>query len=711
MAVEISATAAGDRPPVSSNTRLIVAAGLLLLLAIGGGTLMVRFAESEWQRELRAWQVRLGIVADSRLAAIDEWLDRQFEEIAGLADNASLQLYMTQLAEGGSVGGEDADVVAAQEEYLQNLLEATATRAGFVDRSAAATVAANVERTGTGGIALLDADAQVLAATTGLPPLAGRLREFVTTMKPGERGLLDIYLNAADRPSMAFAVPVFAVQGDSDAASQIGTVVAVKEVGDDLYPLLRQPGETSASALAVLLRRGDAAIEYLSPLPDGKPPLSLRMAADTSDLDAAFAVNTPGGFSATQRDYRDREVLATSRNFSDAPWTLMYTIERAEALGATQARLTWLTAAGIVAMFLVAVSLLAVWIYGMSLRRAESAARYREMAERIGEQRNLLRLVTDSQPTGIFILDGEGRYRFANREAGRLAGIPVDDLIGKPIANIVGPEVAKRYLSLNSEVLKSGRPASDVAWVTADDAVRVVQTDHVPVAPTRDLPKSVLVVERDITDAVTERERRTRMLQQIVRTLVGVVDQRDPYAANHSQRVAGLARAIAGEMNLSDREIDTVETAGSLLNFGKILVAPELLTKSGEMSEEDRHKVRQSIQTSAELLDGIEFDGPVVETLRQAQARWDGAGIPAGLAGEDILTTARIVCVANAFVGMVSKRAYRDALDIDRAVEAILAQVGKSFDRRVVVALINYLDNHGGRQQWAPGAPLSAEKA
>jgi PAS domain S-box-containing protein len=389
----------------------------------------------------------------------------------------------------------------------------------------------------------------------------------------------------------------------------------------------------------------------------------------------------------------------------------MYTIERDEALGAAKSRLQWLTGAAIIAMTLVVVSLLAVWIYATSLRRAESAARYREMAERIDEQRNLLRLVTDSQPTGIFILDEEGRYRFANREAGRLAGIPVDDLIGKPIANIVGPEAARRYLSLNGDVLKSGKSASDVAWVTADDAVRVVQTDHVPVAPTRDLPKSVLIVERDITDAVTERERRTRMLQQIVRTLVGVVDQRDPYAANHSQRVAGLARAIAGEMNLSDREIDTAETAGSLLNFGKILVAPELLTKSGEMSEDDRHKVRQSIQTSAELLDGIEFDGPVVETLRQAQARWDGAGIPSGLAGDDILITARIVSVANAFVGMVSKRAYRDALDIDRAVESILAQVGKSFDRRVVVALINYLDNHGGRQQWAPGAPLAARTA
>jgi PAS domain S-box-containing protein len=385
----------------------------------------------------------------------------------------------------------------------------------------------------------------------------------------------------------------------------------------------------------------------------------------------------------------------------------MYTVERGEALDATRSRLEWLTAAAIIGVVLMGVSLLAAWIYGTSVRRAETAARYRELAERIEEQRNLLRLVTDSQPTGIFILDGEGRYQFANREAGRIAGVPAEDIVGKPIANIVGPEAAKRYLTLSHRVLESGEPASDVARVTENGAVRVVQTDHVPVAASRELPSSVLVVERDITEAVTERERRARTLSQIVRTLVGVVDRRDPYAANHSQRVAVLARAIAGEMGLGEREIDTAETAGNLLNLGKILVAPELLTQSRDMSEDDLRKVRQSIQTSADLLDGIEFDGPVVETLRQAQARWDGTGIPAGLAGDDILVTARIVSVANAFVGMVSRRAYREALEIDRALDAILSQAGQAFDRRVVVALINYLDNRGGRQQWTASGPAA----
>ncbi|MET1026294.1 MAG: HD domain-containing phosphohydrolase, partial [Dongiaceae bacterium] len=68
------------------------------------------------------------------------------------------------------------------------------------------------------------------------------------------------------------------------------------------------------------------------------------------------------------------------------------------------------------------------------------------------------------------------------------------------------------------------------------------------------------------------------------------------------------------------------------------------------------------------------------------------------LAGEQILVTARIIAVANTLVSMTSNRAFRAALNIDDAIEFLLKESGKAFDRGVVAALINYVDNHGGRQ-------------
>ncbi|MDF1750475.1 MAG: HD family phosphohydrolase, partial [Alphaproteobacteria bacterium] len=72
-----------------------------------------------------------------------------------------------------------------------------------------------------------------------------------------------------------------------------------------------------------------------------------------------------------------------------------------------------------------------------------------------------------------------------------------------------------------------------------------------------------------------------------------------------------------------------------------------------------------------------------------------------GLSGKDIVITARIAAVANAFVGMVSARAWRSGMSIDKALDILLADGNKKYDRAVVVALANYLDNRGGREEWA----------
>jgi len=676
----------------------VLGAALVVAAVVLTGFLALRYVESEWLRDQRNWQVRLGIVADSRFAAVNGWLEAQLRSLSALAENPSLQLYATQIAL-APTDDESMSIIDAQTEYVRNLLEASALQSGFAGGETAK-VKASLPASGTAGIALLDGKDQLVVGSSTLPPLTGPLRDFVTTLKPGETRVHDIYGNAGGRPTMAFAIPVFAVQGSLEPDAQIGTIIGVKEVAAEVYPLLRQPGETSKTAAATLVRRSGDVIEYLSPLRDGTPALSLQLAANTADLDAAYAIDNPGGF-AQQKDHRGDAVLVTGRRFDLVPWTLMYTVERDEALADAESRLRRFVAAVLLGVCFLAALLVAGWRQ-IRLRHArQSAGRLQGLADEIDHQRRLLRLVTDSQPTPVFILDEQGCYRFANRQAVAEADAPADDMLGKSLGHVRGADVAKRYLPLNRRALESGEAVEELHRLEGPDGLRVVQSEHIPIAAAAGRDASVLVVENDVTAAVAERERRARTLGDVVKTLVGVVDSRDPFAAHHSTRVAALASAIAAEMNLSDTDVNTAETAGSLLNFGKVLVAPELLTKTGELSDGDRAKVRQSVQTSAALLQGINFDGPVVETLRQAQAHWDGSGFPQGLAGEQILLTARIVGVANAFVGMVSRRAYREALEVDKALELMLAQVGKSFDRRVVAALVNFLDNRGGRGHWA----------
>jgi response regulator RpfG family c-di-GMP phosphodiesterase len=275
------------------------------------------------------------------------------------------------------------------------------------------------------------------------------------------------------------------------------------------------------------------------------------------------------------------------------------------------------------------------------------------------------------------------------------------DLFDKSVVTVLGPQQGRRIERWVQDVLMSNEPMS----VTHDVLVAgkgeiTYKSDLIPLPAREDFPPGVLMVSQDISEVMAERARRERILKQLVRALVSVVDRRDPFSANHSTRVAEVSRAVADEMNLDYVDVETVEISGSLMNLGKIEVPSEVLTKQDKLTDEEMAMIRQSVFTSAELIKDIEFDGSVEGTLRQLQENFDGSGGPNGLKGDEILVTARVVAVANAFVGMVSARSWRPGMNFDKSVDILLSEVGKSFDRKVVTALANHLDNSGGREKW-----------
>ncbi|MCK5166219.1 MAG: hypothetical protein KAQ66_02840, partial [Rhodospirillaceae bacterium] len=197
-----------------------------------------------------------------------------------------------------------------------------------------------------------------------------------------------------------------------------------------------------------------------------------------------------------------------------------------------------------------------------------------------------------------------------------------------------------------------------------------------------------------------ERRRNEKMLRQLINTLVSVVDRRDPFSSHHSSRVAEVAKAIAEEMATDEITAKTVDISGSLMNLGKIFIPSELLTKTGDLSDDERKTLINSYLVSADLLEDVSFEGPVVQTIREMGETIDGSG-PLSLTEEKILPSARILAVANAFVGMVSARAYRDAMTFEKVSDILLSETGTKFDRKSVSALVNFLENRGGKEKWA----------
>ena len=378
----------------------------------------------------------------------------------------------------------------------------------------------------------------MLVATPGMPPVEGRLREFLNRMPRGERALYDIHLGVGDQPTIGFVAPLFGIQADPGASEVIGLVIGIRLVDADLYARLAQPGETEDTAETYLVRLAGANIAYLSPLRDGTGPLKRQLTADTADLGAAYVIENAGGF-ATKRNYAGEEVLVTGRPIALAPWTLMRTVTTAEALSESQGRLTTMLVVFILIIVVTSIALVAVWRHGSSIRAAASAERFRIAAERFENLGKFLRVVTDGQPSAIVAVDEDGRYSFANTAAAEGTGIGQEDMIGKTVSSVRGPAWARMFDQANRSVfaehdaiLEQGRRVSGVHTIEDEQDRHVVRATHIPLRADRDHPRGVLMILDDVTELMQERERREQIMHQLVTTLVTLVGRADPFSAH-----------------------------------------------------------------------------------------------------------------------------------------------------------------------------------
>ncbi len=666
-------------------------------IVVVGVWLIVRFAAADLNRDLYTWQDKLNLIAESRANEVDTWIANRFKSMRSLASNPSLQIYLGELQSNGKSA---SAVEPAQKTYLRNLLLFTAEQTGFTTTENAP-INANVPQDNMSGLAIIGSDGQIIASTTMSPGTAAFLNTQAKKQPTGKESLIDMQKDSDGTLYLGFVAPVFSIQDDRNSRLPIGQIVGITAVDESLFHVLKHPGTTEKSLETILVRTSGTKIDFLSPLLDGAAPLAKQIDVNTPHSAESELLRTVGDFSSTMKDYRDRTVLATSRAVTGAPWKLIVKIDRDEALADSNEHRNDMILVFFLLVGVVALTVATVWWHAHSKRALTMSRYFRKLAAQTLAQEHLLRLVTDHQPEPIYIVDTQSHYYFANHKASLESGMAPEFILGKTLSDVRGTGRALYVSEHCDKALKSRRIIYDMARVHTDHGEKVIRTafvplDHIPVVNLPESTAGVLVIEQDISEIIYERERRLEIQNQLIQTLIKMVDRRDPFSANHSLLVSQVAHKIASDMELHAPLIETAHIAGCLMNIGKIVVPTELLTKTKSLTADEKRIIQESMLAAAELVKGINFDGPVAETLRQWQEKWDGSG-PLGLRGEAILVTARIIAIANAFIGMISPRSWRTAIPIESATNFLLDQSDTHFDRRIVVALINFIENHNGR--------------
>ena len=146
-------------------------------------------------------------------------------------------------------------------------------------------------------------------------------------------------------------------------------------------------------------------------------------------------------------------------------------------------------------------------------------------------------------------------------------------------------------------------------------------------------------------------------------------------------------------MGLPEEQVRIIELAAPLHDIGKIAIPDAVLMKPGPLDEQERARMKQHPRIGYQLLQDSQnrfIQVGALVALRHHE-RYDGKGYPDGLAGEDIPLEARIVTVADIFDALISRRPYKEAWSIARALEYIGEQSGQMLDPRCVSALMDNL--------------------
>jgi putative nucleotidyltransferase with HDIG domain len=168
-----------------------------------------------------------------------------------------------------------------------------------------------------------------------------------------------------------------------------------------------------------------------------------------------------------------------------------------------------------------------------------------------------------------------------------------------------------------------------------------------------------------------------------------VVEADDGYTGEHCKSVVALALEVGEQLGLDAARRRNLEFGALLHDVGKVAIPKEIINKPGKLSPSEWTVIKTHTLEGQKMLDRVGgFMRDVGRIVRSHHERWDGAGYPDGLVGQDIPLESRIIACCDSWNAMRTDRSYRPALAHSVAVSELKSNAGSQFDPGVVDALL-----------------------
>ena len=220
---------------------------------------------------------------------------------------------------------------------------------------------------------------------------------------------------------------------------------------------------------------------------------------------------------------------------------------------------------------------------------------------------------------------------------------------------------------------------------------------------------------------VTRRMQENLLIQDLnIRALACLAEARDNETGQHITRTQAYVEILAKKLINNERFADAlrhgrlalVVKAAPLHDIGKVGIPDAILCKPGKLTVEEFEIMKTHALIGAQAIslamnqvlanadDSMAEQAPgaflflnVASEIAQGHhEKWDGSGYPAGLAGDAIPVSARLMALADVFDALTCRRVYKPPIPLDEAVGIITSGRGAHFDPDVVDVFLDSLE-------------------
>ena len=178
----------------------------------------------------------------------------------------------------------------------------------------------------------------------------------------------------------------------------------------------------------------------------------------------------------------------------------------------------------------------------------------------------------------------------------------------------------------------------------------------------------------------------------VIAAMAFAIGLKDDVTAGHALQVSDLASILAQEMQVGPEDVQVIQRATVLADVGKLEIAQSILSKEGDLSEDEWAEMRRHPELGSRILADVLHLSDAGEIVLAHHERFGGTGYPRGLKGEAIPLGARIYAVADSYIAMTSDRPHRKKMSHDKARREILRSSMTQFDPEVVSAFVRATD-------------------